>query len=188
VAGKGEEWCGGSERGWTSKSRSDFSRGGSGCGVARGPALRLAGEGVFEFPHPHLKVGEALLLLGQEEVFNPIKSRLHLGAPCGHILLDRFDVLLAGHGLMDERGQAFNGGAVVIRHMSSSIDEPRAVSMAGVGLRRSLLAPHMRRKLPMFASPTLTVCGPLHVVILPSNNSQWIPAKVLSHHAVWELV
>ena len=57
-----------------------------------------------------------------------------------------------------------------------------------MGQRQSLFAPNMGRKLPMCASPKLTVCGPLHVMILSANNGQWIPPKVLVPHAVWEPV
>jgi len=143
----------------------------------------LDGEGILEPLHARLQVLNLPRLLGQEQVFYALKSGLHL---CAKL----FDVCLAGRrleSLVDHVRQDFNGGDGLF-HMYSSIAGLLGVSMAGVGLRRSLLVPNMGRKLPMFASPTLIVCGPLHVVILPSSNGQRITAKVLGPHAVWEPV
>jgi hypothetical protein len=47
---------------------------------------------------------------------------------CGNILTYILDIFLAGHGFIDERGQAFNSCDVVLRHLSLSIAGRRRVS------------------------------------------------------------
>jgi hypothetical protein len=53
--------------------------GGSVCGVAGWLALRLDGEGVLEALHALFQVLDLALLLGQEEVFDPVQPDLDSG-------------------------------------------------------------------------------------------------------------
>jgi hypothetical protein len=80
--------------------------GGSVYGVAGWLALRLDldGEGVLEALHALFQVLDLALLLGQEEVFDPVQPDL-----------DSVDVLLGGRTFepfVDHLGQLFNGGVV----------------------------------------------------------------------------
>jgi hypothetical protein len=98
--------------------------GGSVCGVAGWLALRLDldGEGVLEALHALFQVLDLALLLGQEEVFDPVQPDL-----------DSVDVLLRGcalEALVDHRGRLVNDD-VCFYQMYSSIDGQRGVSMAG---------------------------------------------------------
>jgi hypothetical protein len=74
--------------------------------VARGPVRRLDGEGVFEFLHPRLQILDFSPLLFDEQVLNSVEPTVNVG----NILTYIRDIFLAGHRLMDERGQAFNSG------------------------------------------------------------------------------
>src|SRR6266540_6098833 len=84
--------------------------GGSVCGVAGWLALRRDGEGVLEALHALFQVLDLALLLGQEEVFDPVQPDL-----------DSVDVLLGGRGLealIDHARQVFNC-YLLLCHMSS---------------------------------------------------------------------
>jgi hypothetical protein len=86
--------------------------GGSVCGVAGWLALRLDGEGVFEALHALFQVLDLALLLGQEEMFDPVQPDLDSG-----------DVLFGSRGLealIDHLGQLFNGDFCLC-HMCLSI-------------------------------------------------------------------
>jgi hypothetical protein len=48
--------------------------GGSVCGMVKGPVRRLDGEGVLKALHALFQVLDLVLLLGQEEVFDPVQA------------------------------------------------------------------------------------------------------------------
>jgi hypothetical protein len=88
--------------------------------------LVLDGQGVFKFFHSDFQIGEALLLLSQEEVFDPIKPFHDLRIKCLDLLVQCLHVLFAGHGAPNHLGQAFNDGDVfvhraLIAHIIKSI-------------------------------------------------------------------
>ena len=60
----------------------------------------LDGDGVLKALHARLQVLNFPLLLGQEQVFDALKSGLHL---CAKL----FDVFLAGHVPVDHDGKCF---------------------------------------------------------------------------------
>jgi hypothetical protein len=83
---------------------------------------RLDGQGVFEAVHALFQVLDFPLLLGQEEVFDPVQPDLN-----------SVDVLFGSRGLealIDHRGKLVNGDGCLC-HMYSSIAGPCPVSMAG---------------------------------------------------------
>jgi hypothetical protein len=93
---------------------------------------RLDGEGVFTFFHPHLQILDFTPLLLDKQVLNAIQP-----------YLDPLDILFAGRAFepfVDHRGELFNGGDVVLRHMYLSIAGRRGVSSSSHGGDDRLLA------------------------------------------------
>jgi hypothetical protein len=89
----------------------------------------LDGEGVFEFLHPRLQILDFSPLLFDEQVFNAVEARLYQLEFLLDLCAKLLDVLFAGHGFIDELGQALYGCDLVLRHMSLSIAGRRGVSM-----------------------------------------------------------
>jgi hypothetical protein len=67
---------------------------------------RLDGGGVFQALHTFCQAFNLPLLLFQEQVFNPIQSRVD----ALNIFFNLSDILPAGHVRVDHGGKRFNGG------------------------------------------------------------------------------
>jgi hypothetical protein len=80
--------------------------GGSVCGSARGSALWLDGEGVFEFLHPHLQILDFSPLLLDEQGFNPAQSRFDNSKPRLNGIESR---VIVGKPLADHQSQFLKG-------------------------------------------------------------------------------